>query len=108
MKSRKKLSNTSRSLSIRCNSSGLRLSIPVLRRSRLADNGRAILWASRGPDKRRSGSIPLVVFLQIQFSIVIRLLCNKNSLFGSKNSVVPPSNEFYAQPVETTLTLLPV
>jgi hypothetical protein len=42
------------------------------------------LWASRGPDKRRSGSIPLVVFLRIQFSIVIRLLCNKNSLFGSK------------------------
>jgi hypothetical protein len=58
------------------------------------------LWARRGADKRPNASI--------RISIVIRLLRQQKFVVRVKNSVVPPRNEFYAQPVETALTSLPI
>jgi hypothetical protein len=47
-------------------------------------------------------------FPRSQISIVIRLLGQQKFVVRVKNSVVPASNEFYVQPVETRLTSLPI
>jgi hypothetical protein len=50
----------------------------------------------------------LAVFPCSRISIDIRLFGQQKFVVRAKNSVVPPSNEFYAQPVDTALAVLPV
>jgi hypothetical protein len=49
-----------------------------------------------------------MVLPRTQISVVIRLLRQQKFVVRVKNSVVPPSNEFCAQAVETALTFLAV